>query len=436
VGAGSRSSSWPSPWRCRCSPAAPRRRPGAGVAPTVDLAFEKYTLGNGLEVILRDDDRASIAAVNLRYRVGPADEAEGRTGFAHLFEHMMFQGSGHTAPDAHFAHLEAVGATGVNGSTDFDHTDYVEDVPSNALELALWLESDRMGFLLDTLDQAQLSNQQQVVRSERRQNTESVPYGLSTEAVYQHLFPEGHPHHAAIIGSHEDIQAAQLGDVRDFFARYYVPNNAILAIVGNIDVAATKGLVDKYFGTIPRGPDVPEPRVEIPEPTAEQRLTVTDQVELPAVTMAWVTAPAYAPGDAEADVTAGVLAGGKTGRLYEQLVHRTGSAQDVSAGQQSLRHGSVFTISATAKPGHSAGELEAAIQRELDTLAVDGPTEAELTAVTTRTRAATIFSLEHPAAVANRFNHYADYLGDPGYLDRDLRRYAEVDTPGRPELHH
>jgi zinc protease len=394
----------------------------------VDLAFEKYALGNGLEVILRDDGRSPIAAVNLRYHVGPADEVGGKTGFAHLFEHMMFQGSGHTGTDAHIARLEAVGSTGINGSTNFDYTDYTEDVPSNALELALWLESDRMGFLLDTLDQGRLSNQQQVVRSERRETTESVPYGLSGEAVYRNLFPEGHPYHAAVIGSHEDIQAAQLTDVRDFFARYYVPNNATLAIVGNIDVPATKALVEKYFGTIPRGPEVPEPQIATPQPTGEQRLTVTDEVELPAVTMAWVTPPAYTAGDAEADVAAGVLAGGKTGRLYEALVHRTGIAQDVSAAQESLRHGSIFTIWATAKPGHDADELEAAIQRELDGLATDGPTEAELTAVTTRIRAATIFSLEHPAAVANRLNQYDDYLGDPGYLERDLQRYAEVNA--------
>ena len=398
------------------------------VGPTVDLAFEKYTLGNGLEVILREDDRVPIAAVNLWYHVGPANEAGGRTGFAHLFEHMMFQGSGHTGPDAHIARLEAVGATGVNASTNFDYTDYIEDVPSNALELALWLESDRMGFLLDGLDQAALSNQQRVVRSERRENVESVPYGLSDEAVIRPLFPEGHPYHAAIIGSHEDIQAAQLGDVRDFFAHYYVPNNASLTIVGDIDVAATKALIEKYFGTIPRGPDVPEPQVATPQPTQEQRLTVTDQVELPRVTMAWVTPPAYAPGDAEADVAASLLGGGKTSRLYEALVHRSGIAQDVSASQQSLRYGSVFSIRATAKPGHSADELEAAIQRELDALAADGPTAAELTAVKTRIQAATIFGLEHPAGVAGLLNQYNHYLDDPGYLNRDLQRYADVDA--------
>ncbi len=396
--------------------------------PAVDLGFENYTLANGLEVILRKDDRVPIAAINLTYHVGPANEVKGRTGFAHLFEHMMFQGSGHTGQDAHVARLEAVGATGVNATTDFDDTTYTEDVPSNALELALWLESDRMGFLLDTLDQAQLSNQQSVVRNERRENTESVPYGLSGEAMYQHLFPEGHPYHSAIIGSHEDIQAAELADVREFFARYYVPNNASLAIVGNIDIAATKALIEKYFGTIPRGADVPAPAVSTPQLTQEQRLTVADQVELPAVTMAWVTPPAYSPGDAEADVAAHVLAGGKTGRLYEALVHRTGIAQDVSASQESLRYGSVFSISATAKPGHSADELEAAIQRELDALAADGPTAAEMNAAETMIRSGTIFGLEHPSSVAHLLNRYNDYVGDPGYLNQDLRRYAAVDA--------
>ncbi|HVH21486.1 MAG TPA: pitrilysin family protein, partial [Pseudonocardia sp.] len=269
---------------------------GCGPAPTddnrwatPDLAVEHYTLDNGLEVLLRRDEHVPIASINLQYHVGPANEGPGRTGFAHLFEHMMFQGSGHTEPDSYLAHLQAAGATNVNAFTSFDQTTYVEDVPANALELALWLESDRMGFLLDSLDEAQLANQQSVVRNERRESTESVPYGLSNEALYQHLFPEGHPYHANIIGSHTDIQAAQLADVRAFFAQYYVPNNASLAIVGNIDVAETKALIQKYFGSIPRGPEPREPQVALPNPTHEQRLTVTDQVELPQVTMAWVT---------------------------------------------------------------------------------------------------------------------------------------------------
>jgi zinc protease len=397
---------------------------------TPDLAVEHYTLGNGLEVLLRRDERVPIASINLQYHVGPANEGAGRTGFAHLFEHMMFQGSGHTGPDTYFAHLEAAGATNVNATTGYDETTYTEDVPANALELALWLESDRMGFLLDSLDQAQLSNQQSVVRNERRQSVESVPYGLSGEAVYQLLFPPGHPYHAGIIGSHLDIEAAQLDDVRDFFARYYVPNNASLAIVGNIDIAATKALIQEYFGSIPRGLDPREPQVVIPRPTHEQRLTVTDEVQLPAVTMAWVTPSIYTPGDAEAEIAASVLAGSKTSRLYQSLVHRTGIAQDVSASQRSLRYGSVFSISATATPGHTAEELEAAIQHELDALAASGPSPSELSATKTVIRSGALFGLEHPAAVADLANRYERYFGDPNSLARDLARYAAVDAAG------
>jgi zinc protease len=396
--------------------------------PEVALSFEKYTLGNGLEVILRRDDQTPTVAVNLWYHVGPANEVKGRTGFAHLFEHMMFQGSGHVAEGEFHKLLESAGATGVNATTDLDRTSYVENVPPNALERALWLESDRMGFLLDSLDQSQLSNQQAVVRNERRETTESVPYGLSSEALYRQLFPEGHPYHSSIIGSHEDIQAAKLDDVRDFFKKYYVPNNASLAIVGNIDIAVTKAMIEKYFGSIPRGAGVRAPQVAVPRLTQEHRLTITDKVELPAVTMAWVTPTIYTPGDVEADVAASALGGGKTSRLYEMLVHRTGIAQDVSASQDALGYGSVFTISATATPGHTTDELEAAIQRELDGLAVDGPTPAELKAVTTRLNAGAIFGLESPdgmAALLNAFNHY---LGDPGYLDQFLRNYAAVDA--------
>jgi len=392
----------------------------------VNLDFEKYTLDNGLDVILREDDRVPVAAVDLWYHVGPANEVAGRTGFAHLFEHMMFQGSGHTGPDAHFAQLQAVGASDVNASTSFDYTTYHETVPANALETALWLESDRMGFLLDSLDQEQLSNQQSVVRNERRENREAPAYALSGEAAADLLYPPGHPYRT-IIGSHADIQAARLADVRDFFTRYYVPNNATLSIVGNIDVAATKALVEKYFGTIPRGADVPEPAVTTPPLTQERRLTVTDQVQLPRVAISWLTPAAYAPGDAEADIAARVLGGGNASRLYEALVLRTGLAQSVSAYQQSLRHGSVFEIQATAKPGHTADELEAAIQRELDALAAGGPTRAELDAAATGIRSDQLFSLEEPASVAAMFNRYEYYVGDPGYLDRDLARYSAVE---------
>src|SRR5439155_1768038 len=225
-------------------PKAQQARPSSP-ADIPKLAFEKYTLPNGLDVILSEDKRLPMVAVNVWYHVGPANEEPGRTGFAHLFEHMMFQGSKHTPPDSHFPLLEAAGASGINGTTDYDRTNYFETVPSNQIDLALWLESDRMGYLLERVDDAALANQQDVVRNERRQSVENQPYGLAEEAVVQTLFPAGHPYYGSVIGSHADIQAAKLDDVRRFFKEYYAPNNASLAIVGDFDTAAMKPLIQK-----------------------------------------------------------------------------------------------------------------------------------------------------------------------------------------------
>jgi zinc protease len=394
--------------------------------PQVRLDFEKYKLPNGLEVILRKDSRLPLVAVNVWYHVGPAREGPGRTGFAHLFEHMMFQGSGHVGPDMHFRYLEGAGASFVNGSTNFDRTNYMEDLPSNQLELALWLESDRMGFLLDRLDQSMLSNQQDVVRGERRQSTENEPYGLAQEAVYQQLFPAGHPYHAAVIGSHADIQAAKLEDVRQFFRNYYVPNNATLTIVGDIDVAQTKTLVEKYFGSLPKGPEMPAVNVETPPITAEKRVHMTDQVELPRVYMAWITAPFYKPGDAEADLAARILAGGKASRLYKDLVYTRKIAQDVSASQESATLGSIFQIVATAKPGHTVEELEAAIDHQLDSLTASGPSAEELDAAKNAIQTGIVTSLENIGGVADRLQTYNHYVGTPDYLNQDLARYGSA----------
>jgi len=393
------------------------------------MEFQKHTLPNGLEVILRRDDRLPLVAVNLWYHVGPANETPGLTGFAHLFEHMMFQGSGHVGEDEHFRLLEGAGASLINGTTDFDRTNYMEDVPADQLELALWLESDRMGYLLDRLDQTMLANQQDVVRNERRQTVESAPYGLAEERLWQTLFPEGHPYHACIIGSHVDIQTARLEDVRDFFRRYYAPNNASLAIVGDVDRAQTLRLVEKYFGPIPRGPEVARARVTTPPITGERRAVVTDQVELPRVYLAWLSAPIFAPGDAEAEIAARILGGGKASRLYKRLVYDDQIAQGVSAWQQSLALGSVFQILATAKPGRTAEELERAIDEETARLAGDGPTAAELESAKNAVHAGMTMSLEEIggfSGVADRLNRYNHHLGDPGYLEQDLARHAAV----------
>ncbi len=396
------------------------------------IQFEKYKLKNGLEIILVEDHRLPLVAVNLWYHVGPANEKPGRTGFAHLFEHMMFQGSKHVSEKtAHFRMLEAAGASDINGTTDFDRTNYFETLPSNQLELALWLESDRMGFLLDKLDEANLTNQRDVVRNERRQSVENQPYGLVEDAINHTLYPQGHPYYANVIGSHADIESAELDDVRSFFRQYYTPNNASLAIVGDIDKAHAKAWVEKYFGPIPAGPAVPKIDATTPPITSERRKIVTDKVELPRVYMDWFTASIYQPGDAEAQMAAQILGGGKSSRLYKKLVYEKQIAQDVSAEQYSYLLGSVFQIQATAKPGVKPEELERAIDEELAAFQKSGPTPAELERARNTIQTGIIRRLETLGGfggVADRLNQYNHYLGDPGFLAQDLTRFDKA-TP-------
>jgi zinc protease len=395
------------------------------------LDFEKYTLPNGLEVILRQDRRLPVVAVNLWYHVGPANEEKGRTGFAHLFEHMMFQGSKHVPSDGHFQLLEAAGATGLNGTTDYDRTNYFETVPANQLELALWLESDRMGYLLEKVDQAALSNQQDVVRNERRQSVENQPYGLAEEALIQALFPPGHPYYGNVIGSHDDIQAVRLDDVNRFFRQYYAPNNASLAVVGDIDVAEAKALVEKYFGTLRRGPAVPPIAADTPRIAAERRRVVPSRVELPRVYMAWLTPRIFQAGDADAVLAGDVLGGGRASRLYKKLVYEKQIAQNVVAYQESLTLASMFRIQATARPGHTAEELERAIDEELAALRAAPPSAAELEQARNTIETGIVGGLERFGGfggVADRLNMYNHYLGTPDFLAKDIQRYRAV-TP-------
>jgi zinc protease len=410
---------------------AQNRAAGPSSSGIPKLAFEKYTLPNGLTVILSRDARIPMVAVNLWYHVGPANEEPGRTGFAHLFEHMMFQSSKHVPEDAHFKLLEAAGASDINGTTDYDRTNYFETIPANQLELALWLESDRMGYLVDKLDQPSLSNQQDVVRNERRQSVENQPYGLAEEQLVQSLFPAKHPYYGNVIGSHEDIQAAKLDDVRRFFRQYYAPNNASLAIVGDFDPAATKALVGKYFATLKRGPAVPPIKAETPKITTERRKTVTARVELPRVYMAWITSPILKPGDADADIAAGILGGGRSSRLYKKLVYEKQIAQNVSAQQQSLILGSIFQIEATARPGHTAEELEKTIDEELAAFRTKPADASEIERARNRIETSIIGGLEVLGGfggVADRLNSYNHYLGTPDYLEKDILRYRGV-TP-------
>jgi len=406
---------------------------GAWSAPTTVVApqikFEKYTLKNGLEVILSEDHRLPLVAVDLWYHVGPANERPGRTGFAHLFEHMMFEGSQHVGSKEHDRLLEAAGASDINGTTDFDRTNYFETLPSNQLELALWLESDRMGYLLGKIDQERLANQRDVVRNERRQSVENTPYGLVEEELFHQLFPKNHPYYAEVIGSHRDIEAARLDDVREFFRQYYSPNNASLTITGDIDPKQARAWVEKYFASVPAGPPVPKITAGAPQITAEKRSKVTDQVELPRIYMGWIMPSIFQPGDAETDLLAQILGTGKASRLYKALVYNQQIAQDVSIQNQNLLLGSVFELQVTAKPGVKPEDLEKAIDQELEKLRAEGPTQAELDRARNLIETRIITGLERLGGfggLADRLNQYNQFLHDPGYLPKDLDRYNRV----------
>ncbi|MES2296463.1 MAG: pitrilysin family protein [Pseudomonadota bacterium] len=392
------------------------------------IALDKITLPNGLELIMVEDHKLPIVAVNLWYHVGPANEAPGLTGFAHLFEHMMFAGTKHLPRGMSDQLLEGAGATDSNGSTDFDRTNYYDTVPSNQLELALWAHSDRMGYLLDVLDQKGLAIQQDVVRNERRQTIENTPYGIVSEALVHLMLPREHPYYASVMGSHADIQNAKLGDIRAFFKRYYVPNNASLVIAGDIDKASTRALVAKYFGSFKRGPRLERPSVPTPPITAERRAVVTDRVELARVFMGWLSAPAFKPGDAELAVAAQVLGGGKSSRLYKALVYDKQIAQDVSAAQNANALTSMFVVDATARPGHSAQEIEAAIDAELQALRSTGPSEKEVERARNSIETAMLTSIEKlgGTGLANQLNQYNQYVGDPAYLGEDIARIRRV----------
>ncbi len=393
------------------------------------LDYAKYQLANGLDVILLEDHRLPLVAVNVWYHVGPANERPGLTGFAHLFEHMMFEGSRHVGAEGHFRYLEAAGASEINGTTDFDRTNYFETLPSNQLELALWLESDRMGFLLEKLDDEKLENQRDVVRNERRQSIESQPYGMVQEELFHQLYPADHPYYASVIGSHADIEAARLYDVQEFFRLYYAPNNASLAIVGDIDPVRAKALVEKYFGPIPAGAPVPKVEIITPPIECERRAVVTDQVELPRIYMGWITDPIYTQADAECDVAAKIIGGGKSSRLYKSLVYERRIAQDAVAQQYSLSLGSIFTIEATAKPGVKPEDLEKAVDEEIDAFCGRGPSQDEVERARNAFESAIIRGLENLGGfggVADRLNQYNHFLRDPGYLPRDLGRYYKT----------
>jgi zinc protease len=405
-------------------PVAPSSAPSPpSAAPSVP--FEKHVLDNGLTLLLHRDPSLPLVAVEVWYRVGPVNEPPGRSGFAHLFEHLMFEGSRHVGREFDKL-LESIGATNVNGTTSWDRTNYFETVPREHLELALWLESDRMGFLLDAVDQERLDVQRDVVKNERRQSYENAPYGPSTLALLDTMFPAGHPYHGAVIGSMEDLSAATLDDVREFFGAYYAPSNAIVALAGDVEPRAARALVEKYFGSFPKRPPTRVVRPPTPPLAKPIRLTVNEPVELARVSYGWITPPAYTPVDSVLDVTMALLAGGRATLLYQELVVKDKLASEVAAELDSNALASMTTVTATAASGKTPEELERGMDRVLDALASKGPTAAELDRAKRRIRLSVLSDLEllngrggesGRAGLLLRFEHYT---GDPGYLAKWL----------------
>jgi len=395
---------------------------------TITVPYTEFTLANGLHVILHRDPTVPVAAVNVWYHVGSGREKPGRTGFAHLFEHVMFEGSEHVAEGQFDSWLEAAGGSN-NGSTSEDRTNYVTDVPSNALELALFLESDRMGYLLPTLTQGKLDGQRDVVKNEKRQRVDNAPYGQAFVELTSMLYPKGHPYSWPVIGSMDDLSAAQLDDVREFFTTYYAPNNASLVIAGDIDIAQTRTLVEKWFSAIPRGKDV-SPLVTQPvQLEGVVRRTITDRVQLPRLYMAWHTPAFYAPGDAAMDMIGGLLTGGKNSRLYKRLVYDLQMAQDVFAAQQSSALGSTFLVVSTARPGQSLEKIQAVIDEEIARLQQQPPEAREMMRVLNQTEASFYRRMERTAGFggkADQLNGYFVATGMPDFFEEDLARYRAL----------
>lgn len=394
----------------------------------ITIPYERHVLKNGLNVILHEDHSTPTVAVNTWYHVGSGYEKVGRTGFAHLFEHLMFEGSGHVAEGNFDKLLEAAGGEN-NGSTNTDRTNYYEDVPSNALELALYLDSDRMGFLVDAMTPEKVDGQRDVVKNERRQSYENRPYGLSWETIYKNLYPEGHPYNWTTIGSMADLSAASFDDVVQFFKTYYVPNNASLVIAGDIDPKETMKLVEKWFNDIPAGKPVPPQNPAAAKLNEEKILTLEDKVQLPRLYMTWITPQYFAPGDAEMSVLASIFSGGKNSRLYQKLVYDLQIAQDVSAFQNSNKLSSEFMIIATARAGHNLTELENVIQEEINKIKNTPPTQRELDRAVNQYEASFLDALERPGGFggkADLLNTYFYYTGNPDYSNEDLSRFKAL----------
>ncbi|MEJ7713812.1 MAG: pitrilysin family protein [Pyrinomonadaceae bacterium] len=391
------------------------------------IKYVEYKLSNGLRVVLHQDRSTPIVAVNIWYHVGSKNEVPGRTGFAHLFEHMMFQGSKHYDDDF-FIPLQEAGGT-LNGSTNADRTNYWEVVPSNFIELALWLESDRMGYLPDAMTEEKLKNQRDVVKNEKRQNYDNRPYGLVSAKIAETMYPPDHPYHWLTIGSLDDLNAASMDDVKDFFRRFYTPNNASLVIAGDFDETETRRLVEKYFGPLKSGPEVQEVAAQQPQLERETRISMDDRVQLPRIYLAWHSAPQWSGDDAALDLLSSVLAGGKGSRLYKSLVYEKQIAQDASAFHSSREIAGQFQIVATAKPDRTIKEIEEAINQEIAKIKAAPPTAEEMERVYNAVEASFVYGLQTVGGFggkSDQLNQYAVFLNNPGFLNNDLMRYRRV----------
>jgi zinc protease len=398
--------------------------------PQVALPFESYQLSNGLTVILHQDRRLPLVAVSVWYDVGGLHERPGRSGFAHLFEHMMFQGSAHVGEDQHFRILEQIGGTQMNGTTDFDRTNYFETVPANELETALWLESDRMGWLLPSVTEASLKNQIDVVQNERRQSVVNQPYGLMSEKITQTLYPKPHPYYGDVIGSMEDIAAASLADVKDFFQTYYTPANATLVLAGDFEVEGAKAMVAKYFGPIQGRPKPAPVRIPAPALAAPIHIDFPEKVgKLAKVQVVWMGPSAFEADSAALDLLTHVISGTRSSRLDKRVTHDDLIAQSVTAYYQEYRSGGHVHIDLTVRPGRTPAEAEAAIDQVLADLRAHPPTAEELQRAKNNHETRLLRGLEGLGGFsgrAERLQLYHHYLGSPDKLAWDLGRYQAV----------
>jgi len=392
---------------------------------TPDLAFERHVLDNGLRIVLHRNASLPLVALNLWYHVGSRNERPGRTGFAHLFEHMLFQGSEHIATHDHFRYVQQVGGV-ANGSTWFDRTNYYETLPAHQLDLALWLESDRMGFFLPALTQENLDTQREVVMNERRQRIENQPYGLAAERLHELLYPEGHPYHWPVIGYMEDIAAATLEEVRAFFRTYYTPNNSVLTLVGDFQPEDALERIAAWFGEIPSGPPVPPVSAPLPPLGGERRAVLPDDVRLPRVHIGF-RAPAY--GQRlwyAADLLAAVLASGKSSPLYRELVYERQIAQDVGASVGPYESAGTFMLAATARPGVAIETLEEALLRAVGRAAAEPPDPADLERARNRMLTDFYSTLQKLDSLADLFSQFTTYFDDPAGVAGEAERYLEI----------